>query len=59
MRFLVSVAALGSGDVTLTGDARLCERPLQPLLDAIGDLGVSSTCLRTPGYAPVTVHGGR
>lgn len=58
MRFLVSVAALGSGDVTLTGDARLCERPLQPLLDAIGDLGVSSACLRTPGYAPVTVHGG-
>jgi len=58
MRFLVSIAALGPGDVTLTGDARLCERPLQPLLDAIGDLGVSSDCLRTPGYAPVTVHGG-
>ena len=41
MRFLVSVAALGSGDITLTGDPRLCERPLQPLLEAIGSLGVS------------------
>lgn len=58
MRFLVSIAALGSGDITLTGDARLCERPLQPLLDAIGGLGVSSDCLRTPGYPPVTIHGG-
>ena len=58
MRFLVGVAALGSGDITLTGDPRLCERPLQPLLEAIGGLGVSSTCRRTGGFPPVTVHGG-
>ena len=58
MRFLVSIAALGSGDITLTGDPRLCERPLQPLLEAIGSLGVSSTCRLTGGYPPVTVHGG-
>ena len=58
MRFLVGVAALGSGDITLTGDPRLCERPLQPLLEAIGSLGVSSTCRRAGGFPPVTVHGG-
>ena len=58
MRFLVGVAALGSGDITLTGDPRLCERPLQPLLEAIGSLGVPSTCRRTGGFPPVTVHGG-
>jgi 3-phosphoshikimate 1-carboxyvinyltransferase len=58
MRFLVSVAALGSGDITLTGDPRLCERPLQPLLDGIRSLGVSSTCRHTGGFPPVTVHGG-
>src|SRR5512136_733952 len=58
MRFLVGVAALAPGDITLTGDPRLCERPLQPLLEAIGGLGVSSTCRRTGGYPPVTVHGG-
>ena len=58
MRFLVGVAALASGDITLTGDPRLCERPLQPLLEAIGSLGVSSTCRRKEGFPPVTVHGG-
>lgn len=58
MRFLVGVAALGSGDITLTGDARLCERPLKPLLDGIGSLGVSSDCRNAPGYPPVTIHGG-
>jgi len=58
MRFLVGVATLATGDTTLTGDARLCERPLQPLLEAIGDLGVPSTCRRNGGFPPVTVHGG-
>jgi len=58
MRFLVGVAALGPGDITLTGDARLCERPLNPLRDGIGSLGVSSTCRNAPGYPPVTIHGG-
>jgi len=58
MRFLVSVAALGHGDITLTGDARLCERPLKPLLEGIANLGVSSACRNAPGYPPVTIHGG-
>lgn len=58
MRFLVSVAALGPGDITLTGDPRLCERPLKPLLEGIANLGVSSACRNAPGYPPVTIHGG-
>jgi 3-phosphoshikimate 1-carboxyvinyltransferase len=57
MRFLVGVAALGSGDITLTGDPRLCERPLLPLLDGIRSLGVSSTCRNSEGFPPVTMHG--
>ncbi len=58
MRFLIGVAALGSGDIALTGDTRLCERPVQPLLDGIGSLGVLSTCRVTEGFPPVTIHGG-
>jgi 3-phosphoshikimate 1-carboxyvinyltransferase len=58
MRFLVGASALAEGDVTLTGEPRLCERPLQPLLDALGSLGVASTCRRAGGFPPVTVHGG-
>ena len=58
MRFLVGASALAEGDVTLTGEPRLCERPLQPLLEALGSLGVASTCRRAGGFPPVTVHGG-
>ena len=58
MRFLIGVASLGSGDITLTGDPRLCERPVRPLLEGIGSLGVASTCRFTEGLPPVTVHGG-
>jgi len=58
MRFLISIAALGSGDITLTGDPRLCERPVRPLLEGIETLGVSSTCRLSEGLPPVTVHGG-
>jgi 3-phosphoshikimate 1-carboxyvinyltransferase len=58
LRFLISVAALGSGDITLTGDRRLCERPVLPLLEGLRSLGVSSTCRHTEGFPPVTVHGG-
>jgi 3-phosphoshikimate 1-carboxyvinyltransferase len=58
LRFLISVAALGSGEITLTGDPRLCERPVRPLLEGIRSLGVSSTCRFTDGFPPVTVQGG-
>jgi len=44
MRFLAGVAALGEGDFLLTGDRRLCERPMKPLLDALRLLGAESTC---------------
>ena len=52
------MAALASGDVTLTGSARLQERPLGPVLAALRALGVESTCHRDEGFAPVTMHGG-
>ncbi len=38
-RFLPAVAALRSGDVTFTGDARMSSRPVAPLLDALRSVG--------------------
>ncbi|MDQ1246326.1 MAG: 3-phosphoshikimate 1-carboxyvinyltransferase, partial [Actinomycetota bacterium] len=40
MRFLPPVAALARGDVAFDGDPRARQRPLAPLLDALGQLGV-------------------
>ena len=40
MRFLPPIAALADGTVTFDGDEQAYARPMQPLLDALGDLGV-------------------
>ncbi len=59
MRLLTAVASLGEGPVVLTGDPRLRERPLKPLLDALAILGVQSSTEGERGYPPVTIRGGR
>ena len=61
-RFLCAVAAVTPGEWTLTGDAYLAKRPMQPLVDALGRLGfeVSSDGggppLRVRGGAPAARH---
>ena len=35
MRFLTSLISLGVGNVTLTGNARMCERPIEDLVQAL------------------------
>lgn len=58
IRLLAGVAALGEGPVVLTGDPRLCERPMKPLLDALARLGASIHTDGDLGYPPVTIRGG-
>ncbi len=58
MRFLAGMASLGKGDFLLTGDHRLCERPMKPLLDALRSLGAESTCQGKDGCPPVVIHAG-
>lgn len=58
LRIATGVAALVSrGHTVLTGDASLRRRPMQPLLDALGQLGVEAWSTRGNGYAPVVVKG--
>ena len=56
MRFLTSLVSLGKGAFTLTGNRRLCERPIKPLLDALKILGVDARSKNEGGYPPVVVH---
>lgn len=57
MRFLAACAALVPGRVVLDGVARMRERPIQDLADALTALGVS---VRTvAGCPPITIQGGR
>jgi 3-phosphoshikimate 1-carboxyvinyltransferase len=59
IRLLAGVVSLGEGPFVLTGDRRLCERPMKPLLDALTDLGVAIHTAGERGYPPVTIRGGR
>ncbi len=59
MRLLTAVAVLGSGRYTLTGSARMQQRPIRDLLDALSQLGVESTCLGSPGCPPVRLRARR
>jgi 3-phosphoshikimate 1-carboxyvinyltransferase len=54
LRFLVAVAALGSGKHVLTGEKRLCERPVGALVGALAGMNVDISCLHN--YPPVTVN---
>lgn len=57
-RFLLAFAALAEGATTITGNARLSERPMGELLAALEALGIGSECLGQPGCLPVRIHGG-
>ena len=55
MRILTGVAAIGRGEFLLTGDERLRERPLAPLLAALNSLGVAARGRYRDGYPPVAI----
>jgi 3-phosphoshikimate 1-carboxyvinyltransferase len=56
VRFLTSLVALGRGRFTVDGDARMRERPIKDLLDALHALGVSARSERGTGCPPVVVE---
>jgi len=55
IRLLMGVAALGKGEFRLTGDERLRERPVGPLLDALCALGVDAASDMGRGSPPVVI----
>lgn len=58
-RFFTALAALGQGDpLVLTGSKRLCERPIQPLIDALLTWGADIRYLDQEGFLPLEIAGG-
>jgi 3-phosphoshikimate 1-carboxyvinyltransferase len=59
LRFMTSAFSLApEGYVALTGDSSIRRRPMQPLLDTLGQLGVQAWSSRGNGCAPVIVKTG-
>ena len=52
MRLLTAVCLLADGPVTMTGSARMQERPIGPLVDALNNAGASISYLQTQGCPP-------
>lgn len=57
-RFVLACAAAAEGATVVTGKARLRERPMADLFEALGALGIRIEALGRPGHLPVRVHGG-
>jgi 3-phosphoshikimate 1-carboxyvinyltransferase len=56
-RFMAARLAIVPGTHVLTGSARMCERPIGALVEAIRQLGVAVEYLGVEGFPPLRIHG--
>jgi 3-phosphoshikimate 1-carboxyvinyltransferase len=54
-RFLTSVAALGHGVFTITGEKRMEQRPIAPLMQALTGWGVNIASIKGTGCPPLRI----
>lgn len=57
-RFMMPQLAMTSGHHLLTGDERLLQRPMAPLIDALRQMGFRVECTEREGFLPVQIQGG-
>jgi len=57
MRFLTAFSAVTNQKKVMTGTARMCERPLGILVDALRTIGAEIHYLNIEGYPPLAIHG--
>jgi 3-phosphoshikimate 1-carboxyvinyltransferase len=56
MRFLAAYCTITRRATLLTGTARMCERPIEILAEALQDLGASITYTQKKGYPPIAIQ---
>lgn len=56
-RFLMALLALTPGQWTLSGDERLRQRPMEPLIRCLRSLGAQIKCTENEGFLPVDITG--
>lgn len=56
-RFMMALLAFTPGKWMLTGDDRLKQRPMAPLIDCARGLGAEIRCLEEEGFLPVEITG--
>ena len=58
MRFLTAYYTLSDSVVVLTGDARMKQRPIKGLVDALSSLGADIKYMENKGFPPLKIKGG-
>lgn len=53
MRFLTAYCTVKNRETILTGSARMCQRPIQLLVDALRALGATIDYVKNEGYPPI------
>ena len=56
-RFMMPLLAITTGSHLLTGDERLCQRPMAPLIEALRQMGLRVECMGKEGFLPVQIQG--
>jgi len=56
-RFLTAVLAISQGNWFLTGSDRMKERPVEPLVNSLKELGANIEYAEKPGYPPLNIEG--
>ncbi len=57
MRFLTVIMSLSPGRRLLTGSARMCQRPIGVLVDALRQLGADIAYVGREGFPPLVIRG--
>ena len=56
-RFMLALLAVTPGHWHLTGDERLKQRPIEPLIRCLRDMGCDIVCTEAEGHLPVDITG--
>jgi 3-phosphoshikimate 1-carboxyvinyltransferase len=59
MRFLAAYFAVTHQDKILTGSARMFERPIAPLVEALNEIGANIKYTNTSGFPPLKILGSK
>ena len=57
MRFLTAYAAITNQNKVMTGTARMCQRPIGILVDALREIGAEIHYMNVENYPPLAIHG--
>lgn len=57
MRFLTAYATITNQNKVMTGTARMCQRPIGILVDALRAIGAEIHYMNVEGYPPLAIHG--